>query len=88
MKSANITDVSEALQKLADHNSLDINEMCVVIESGDTLYEVLEEARKVKSPLYKTKIKNVKSSADLLGMLKTKGIKVAKKKSKRNKKKK
>jgi len=89
MESANVTDVSEALTSIAECNSLDVDLMCVVIESEDYAVELLEEAKKMKkSDPTKTKQKGIKSTLDVINMLKTKGIKVVKKKSKAKRKKK
>lgn len=85
MMAQNITDISEAMTRVAEHNELDVQAMAVVIESDDYMMELIEEARKMKKAGGKTKdkAKELQSTIDVVKMVKTKGIKVVKKKSRK-----
>lgn len=87
MMSANITDVSEAVSNIAESNSLEVDTMCVVIESEDYLLSLLQEARKAKGPA-STRAKHIKADLEVINMVKTKGLKVLKKKSRTRRRKK
>lgn len=81
MKSANIEDVSEAINNIAEHNSIDADRMAIVIES-DYAYELLEEAKKDSKSGSKDKTEKLKKATDFLKDAKNKGVKVVKKKVK------
>lgn len=82
MQSSNITDVLEAITKIAECNSLDATAMCVVIESSESARQMLEEAKKFKkSDPTKSLVQGIKDSFDVIKLMKTKGIKVVKKKA-------
>lgn len=87
MESAEIEDVSEALWNIAECNNINVTNMCVVIESEDTIMHALNEAKKARK-VVPGKMKQIKNTADILDMMVTKGIKVAKRKSKSGKKRK
>lgn len=87
MESSNITDVQEALDRIARINAIDESAMYIVIESQQYAEELLKEAKAIKKKTgSKEDMKKVSKSAKLLKELKEKGIKVLKKKSKKNKK--
>jgi hypothetical protein len=89
MISANIQDVATAINNIAECNSLSKDDMVVVIESDDYTQEYLEEAKKLKKvDPKKKKMKEAGTTAQILKMMKSNGIKLAKKKSKGKKKKK
>ena len=82
MKSANITDVSEAINNIAEHNDITADRMAIVIESEDYACELLEEAKKESKAGSKAKMEKLKKATDFLKDAKDKGVKVVKKKSK------
>lgn len=89
MESNNITDVAQALSNLAEHYNQDPRNMVVMVESEDEAREVVEEAKSLAQKMAdRSKLVKVKSSTDFLRDLKVKGIRVAKKKSKKKGKKK
>ena len=88
MESAGIEDITEALNNIAEANDeygVTLESMCVVIESEDTILYALNEAKKARK-VTPGKMKRIKNTADVLAMMVTKGIKVAKRKSKSGKK--
>ena len=90
MLTQRITDVAEAMGNIAECNKLDVEAMCLVIESDDYMMQLIEEARKIKRAGGKTgaRAAELKSTVDVIKMVKTKGIKVVKKKSRKKKKRK
>ena len=70
----------------ANENGVDINNIALVIESGDVIDDIITEAKKVrsKSLVPATRLKNI---SDLSKKAKSIGIKVVKRKSKRKSKK-
>lgn len=86
MESCDIDDYAVAILNIAEANSLDCSAMCLVIESEDAIMLALNEAKKAKK-VTPGKMKRIKNTADVLKLIKTKGIKVAKRKSKSSRKK-
>lgn len=86
MESAEIDDIREALENVAECNNLSMGDMYLMIEDGDTISEAIQEAKSSK----KISSKKIKSSAGLefFKDLKNKKVKVIKKKSKSKKRKK
>lgn len=86
MESAEIDDIREALENVAECNNLSMGDMYLMIEDGDTISEAIQEAKCSK----KISSKKIKSSAGLefFKDLKNKKVKVIKKKSKSKKRKK
>ena len=74
------------LVDVAHANGVDINNIALVIESGDVIDDIITEAKKVrsKSLVPANRLKNI---SDLSKKAKSIGIKVVKRKSKRKSKK-
>lgn len=85
MESAEIDDMREALENVAECNNLSMGDVYLMIEDGDTISEAIQEAKSSK----RISSKKIKSSAglDFFKDTKNKKIKVLKKKKKKNKKK-
>ncbi len=84
MESSNI-DIKTALEKVCEHNEINIGDTYVVIESAETILESLKQFSRESSLKSKSDIKDtVKTIQDL----KDKGIKLLTRKSKSKKKKK
>lgn len=81
MNSNRIQDFEEAVRNIAECNNLPFEKMCVVFESDDTLRGALTEAKKIRK-IIPEKLTKLKNTVDVLKLMKTKGIKVAKRKSK------
>ena len=86
MESCDIEDYAIAIENIAEANELESYSMCIVIESEDVIMLALNEAKKAKK-VTPGKMKRIKNTADVLKLIKTKGIKVAKRKSKSSRKK-
>ena len=86
MESCDIEDYAIAIENIAEANELESSSMCIVIESEDTIMLALNEAKKAKK-VTPGKMKRIKNTADILKLIQTKGIKVAKRKSKSSRKK-
>ena len=88
MQSNSIVDIEQGIKDIAEANHIDASDLYVLIESEDETQEYLQEAKKIKKATGdKKKLKGTYDTAKVLNMLKTKGIKVAKKKSKKSAKK-
>ena len=86
MSSNGVEDIAEAMQMIADHNEISLDEMAVLVESEDVALELLEEAKKSKKKIGDhKKLTDISNTTNILKLVKTKGIKVAKKKSKKRK---
>lgn len=82
MEFNNIDNVVEALDSLKEYYNLD--DIGIVVESYDSAVVVMEEAKKLnQKAAEKSGLAKVKSSTDLLRDLKTKGVKVWKRSSKK-----
>ena len=79
-------DLGKAIKDVAHANGVDINNIALVIESGDVIDDIITEAKKVrsKSLVPATRLKHI---SDLSKKAKSIGIKVVKRKSKRKSKK-
>ena len=79
-------DLGKAIKDVAHANGVDINNIALVIESGDVIDDIITEAKKVrsKSLVPANRLKNI---SDLSKKAKSIGIKVVKRKSKRKYKK-
>lgn len=85
MESCEISEVTDALNRLGEHYNIDPQSIGVVIESDEEFAEVLEEAKKAKDPTLKGKKTGVLNSArETLEQLKNKSVKLFKKNSKKN----
>lgn len=86
MESAEIDDIREALENVAECNDLSMGDIYLMIEDADTISEAIQEAKCSK----KLSSKKIKSSAGLefFQDLKNKKVKVIKKKSKSKRRKK
>lgn len=75
-------DLSKAIKDVAHANGVDINNIALVIESGDVIDGIITEAKKVrsKSLVPANRLKNI---SDLSKKAKASGIKVVKRKSKK-----
>lgn len=82
MESSTITDVEGALRNIAYENTIDINDMWVVVESQGFMDEMILEAKKQKKSGSNKKLKDINTASKMFKLMKTKGIKLAKKKSK------
>lgn len=74
----NIT-MANAVYEVANCNSIDTDKICIVTESKDKLLDFLDTSKERKSK----KSKKMKSVGDSIKDLKSKGIKVKKRKSKK-----
>lgn len=83
MKSNEIVDFAEAISNLCEYNNIAVEDTYVVVESADSIYELLDEAKRTKNSKKAKALAG--STAEILGLMKTKGIKVVKKKSKKRK---
>ena len=75
-------DLGKAIKDVAHANGVDINNIALVIESGDVIDDIITEAKKVrsKSLVPANRLKNI---SDLSKKAKSIGIKVVKRKSKK-----
>jgi len=87
MMSSGVKDFAEAISNIARHNEIDKGSIYIVIESKDNMVQLLEEAKKVKRSLAKSRGESFKSTIGIIKMMKTKGLQVLKKSSKSKKKK-
>lgn len=74
-------EVREAMEAVCEHNNIKMGDTCLVIESDESFREYLEEAKKSKK-----KKQILKNTDNLFKGLTNKGIRVAKKKSRKKKK--
>lgn len=81
MQTNSIVDIEQGVKDIAEANHIDASNLYVLIESEDEVREYLEEAKKIrKATGSKKKIAGTINTASILNKLKTKGIKIAKKK--------
>lgn len=78
MKSANIKNIKEALENIAEGNELKPESMAILIESDDWALSVLEEAEESED---KAELEKIQESIQLIKKLKDSGINLAKKQS-------
>jgi hypothetical protein len=85
MISQNIIDVSEAISNICNANSIEESKICLVIESEDDLHDIIKEARATSkgSTIKSKKLGMARDTTAFLKNIKNKGIKIAKKKSKK-----
>lgn len=83
MESNGIKSVKEAISNIAEFNKIDADSITLLVESSDYVSELIEEAKSMKDS--KKVINQGTSTAKFLKDVKTEGIKVAKKKSKKKK---
>lgn len=89
MESSGHESVTDALNALGEHYNLDPQNICVVIESDEEIYEALEEAKKTTGLGIKEKKLGIMDKAtDTITDLKDAGVKLLKKPAKKKKKKK
>lgn len=89
MESSGLESVTDALNALGEHYNLDPQNICVVIESDEELYEALEETKKSTGLGIKEKKLGVMSKAtETIFGLKDAGVKLLKKPVKKKKTKK
>ena len=78
--SNSLVDIDKAVADIAEANNIAVDNLYILIESEDEALEYFEEAKKLgKATGSKKKLSNLKNTASVLQLLKTKGIKVAKK---------
>lgn len=84
MESAGITDPKEAMERVCECNSINFADTYLVLESQQSMAEMIDEAKAKLSDKAKKRVSNkLKSSAKFLKDVKNKGIKVLKKKNKK-----
>lgn len=76
MKSAEVTDVSIALDNIAEANDIDTNKLSVVIESKEYMKSVIDEAIKQSKAGDKSLLESCELSMKLIEMMKSEGINV------------
>ena len=75
-------EIDKAMIDIAQANDIQLDELSLLIDSEDDVAEYLEEAKKIrKATGNKKKLDSAYNTAAILKYIKTKGIKVAKKKS-------
>ena len=88
MTTNNVLDIEKAMLDVAQSNDIQLDELSLLIDSEEEVAEYLEEAKKIrKATGSKKKLDSAYNTAAILKNVKTKGIRVAKKVSKKNKKK-
>lgn len=80
-------DIENAVLSIANENGIEKDNIYVVVESQEYIDELIQEAKKEKKLGFDKKLREIKNANGLFKLMKTKGIKVAKKKSKKKKKK-
>lgn len=76
MKSAEVTDVSIALDNIAEANDIDTDKLSVVIESKEYMKSVIDEAIKQSKAGDKSLLESCELSMKLIEMMKSEGINV------------
>lgn len=76
MKSFEITDITEAIENIANVNDIDIEEMSLVIESKDYMNSAIKSAIKQSKAGDKTLLENCELAVKLISMLESEGIKI------------
>lgn len=76
MNSAEITDVKEAMENIAEANNLHLEQLSLVIESKDYMEAVLEEAIELSRLGDKSLLENCELSIKLINLLESEGISV------------
>lgn len=76
MKSFDITDITEAMENIAEANEIDIDDMALVIESEEYMESVIESAIAQSKAGDKTLLENCELAVRLINMLESEGIKV------------
>lgn len=76
MKSFEITDITEAMENIANINDIDIDEMTLVIESKDYMESVIESAIEQSKAGDATLLENCELAVRLINMINSEGIKV------------
>lgn len=76
MRSAEVTDVSNALYDIAEANDINVDKLSVVIESKEYMKSVLDEAIKQSKAGDKSLLESCELSIKLIEMMKSEGINV------------
>ena len=76
MRSAEVTDIKEAMEKIAEANEIKLEDMSLVIESEEYMNSVLENAIEQSKAGDKTLLENCELAVKLINMLESEGIKV------------
>lgn len=76
MESANIKDVSEAMENIAEANDISTDSLSLVIESKEYMESVMESAIEMSKTGDKSLLENCELSIKLLNMLESEGINV------------
>ena len=76
MKSSEITDISEAMDNIAEANDISIGDLSLVIETKEYMDSVIESAIQQSKAGDKTLLENCELALKLVNMLKSEGINV------------
>ena len=76
MRSAEVTDVSNALYDIAEANDINVDKLSVVIESKEYMKSVIDEAIKQSKAGDKSLLESCELSIKLIEMMKNEGINV------------
>lgn len=76
MRSAEVTDVSNALYDIAEANDINVDNLSVVIESKEYMKSVIDEAIKQSKAGDKSLLESCELSIKLIEMMKNEGINV------------